>query len=80
MTNAEPIFWCVWNEGGGSPTVKHPDYGSARKEAQRLARAVPGQRFVVLAAAVAFQKRDLDETRFGGDGDPDWMLDQEIPF
>ena len=60
----EPLFWCVWCDGGGSPTVKHRDFVTARQEAQRLARANPGKRFVVLAAAVAYQKRDLDEVRF----------------
>lgn len=73
----QPQFWVVWNEGGGAPTVKHPDYASARREAQRLARAVPGQRFVVLAAAVSFIKRDLDETHYG---DSQWLDDREIPF
>jgi hypothetical protein len=73
----EPQFWVVWNEDGGSPTFKHPDYASARKEAQRLARIAPGQRFVVLAAAVSFVKRDLDETHYGSD---QWLMDQEIPF
>lgn len=64
MASHEPLFWCVWREDGGSPTVKHGDFRSARVEAQRLAYANPGERFVVLAAAVAFRKRDLDEVRF----------------
>ena len=79
MALSEPLFWCVWNEGGGSPTVKHSDYATARREAQRLARQHPGNRFVVLAAAVAFEKRDLDEVRYGHVADQ-WELDQEIPF
>lgn len=77
----EPLFWCVWNEGGGSPTVKHASYANARQEAQRLARAHPGSRFVVMAAAVAFVKRDVDEVRFTVAATPDWALDDaEIPF
>lgn len=71
----KPHFWCVWAEGGGSPTVKHNDFLSAKAEAQRLARMNPGQRFVVLAAAIAFQRRDLDEVRFDA-YDADW----EVPF
>lgn len=63
----ELLFWCVWNEGGGSPTYKHAEYSTASKEAQRLARANPGKRFVVLAAAVAYVVDDLRETRFSSD-------------
>lgn len=70
----EPLFWCVWADGGGTPTVKHSGYEDARREAQRLARNNPGQRFVVLAAAVAFVKRDVDEVRF----EPGLYMD--LPF
>lgn len=41
-------FWLVWNEVGGAPTLKHPTPQSARHEAERLARANPGQAFHVL--------------------------------
>lgn len=75
----EPLFWCVWCDGGGSPTVKHADFARAKAEAQRLARNNPGQRFVVLAAALAYQKRDLDEVSFVKDPH-DWTLDDEVPF
>lgn len=68
----EPMFWCVWCEGGGPPTVKHRGYAAAKAEAQRLARAHPGLRFVVLAATVGFLKADLIETRFEDEN--------EIPF
>lgn len=95
MPTAEPLFWCVWREGGGSPTVKHQSFAKAKSEAQRLARHCPGDRFVVLAAALAYQKRDLDEVRFqpgdvSGDdrarlqlglGRRPWAdMDDEIPF
>ena len=59
-----PPFWIVWREDGGTPTKKHKTFSKARDEAQRLARAIPGAHFIVMAAAVGFQKRDLDETRF----------------
>lgn len=75
--STEPLFWCVWCDGGGNPTVKHDDYQTARREAQRLARSNPGARFVVLAAAVAFEKRDLDEIRFSEDHDP---FGDGVPF
>jgi hypothetical protein len=77
----EPLFWCVWCDGGGSPTVKHREFDTAKREAQRLARMNPGQRFVVLAAALAYQKRDLDEIRFDQDR-PIWAddMDAEVPF
>lgn len=77
MASREPLFWCVWCEGGGDPTVKHPGYHDARAEAQRLARANPGKRFVVMAAAVAFVKRDLDEVQYAGGYE---LGEDEIPF
>lgn len=61
----EEQFWVVWCENGGAPTVKHPTFADAKREANRLARNVPGNRFVVLAAAYACAKTDLVETRFG---------------
>ena len=41
-------FWLVWNEMGHSPTVKHPDPHSAKREAARLASQNPGREFHVL--------------------------------
>jgi hypothetical protein len=73
----EPLFWCVWSEGGGSPTVKHAEFPRAKAEAQRLARQHPGKRFVVLAAALAYVKNDLAATRFH---QCDWQCDCDIPF
>lgn len=43
-------FWLVWNVGGGAPTHKHDTEQSAIYEAERLARANPGQQFAVLEA------------------------------
>jgi hypothetical protein len=80
----EPVFWCVWAENGGSPTVKHATFDNAKREAQRLARANPERRFVVLAAAVSFQKQEFVETRFSdnrAEHPSDCMcLDCELPF
>lgn len=41
-------FWFVWNEQRGLPTHKHWTPGEAKQEAERLARANPGQHFHVL--------------------------------
>lgn len=79
MRALEPSFWCVWSEDGGSPTVKHPDYPRAKREATRLARANPGKRFVVLAAAAAFVKDDVREVQFDLDRVA-YDVGEEIPF
>jgi hypothetical protein len=43
-------FWFVWNPRGRAPTYAHTTRQSAVTEAERLARANPGQPFVVLQA------------------------------
>lgn len=81
---AEPLFWVVWRDGGDSPSFKHRDFVSARAEAQRLARKHKGHRFVVLAAVLGYQHRDLDELRYqagGVDMTPAARdCDDDIPF
>ncbi len=47
-------FWMIHATGGGSSTVRHPTAGIAEHEAERLARANPGQEFVVLEARQSF--------------------------
>lgn len=49
MATEAKRFWVVWNENGRAPVVKHPTQDSAEREALRLARGNPGQRFHVLA-------------------------------
>lgn len=46
------LFWMVWCERGGTsaPTVKHHSRSDAVKEAERLARLNPGNRFWILKA------------------------------
>lgn len=82
MKHFTPPFWLVWCEDGGAPTVKHEDFARARSEAQRLARLNPGKHFVVMAAAIGFAKRDLDETRFAFISEAADLAadDQDIPF
>lgn len=41
-------FWVVWNPDGINPQHRHPVECHARAEAERLARANPGQTFYVL--------------------------------
>lgn len=43
-------FWMVWNPSGRAPTARHATEAIAEAEAQRLARQVPGQIFIVLKA------------------------------
>lgn len=54
-------FWMVYGENRGSPTHRHSSFASAEREAQRLARAHPDNRFFVLAACAGFVKSDLHE-------------------
>ena len=41
-------FWLVWNPAGRPPLYRHESQLAATSEAERLARANPGQTFVVL--------------------------------
>lgn len=64
-------FWVVWCPTGGTPTVRHADERVARKEAERLARTNPGQKFHVLEAKEMCCHQSVAWTKV----DPDW-----IPF
>ena len=50
MQNVESEFWLVWNEHKKEfpPKFKHEYEKQAEAEAERLAKANPGQTFVVL--------------------------------
>lgn len=70
-TSEASPFWFVWNEQGHAPTHKHVTVESAKAEAERLARANPGERFTVLAAlgtcefdAVKWTQINHDEVPF----------------
>lgn len=74
-TQAEK-FWIVWCPTGAKPpSFRHPTFGAATTEADRLARENPGREFFVLGAessccAVSMQRVEyLDPTP-----------DPQIPF
>ncbi len=58
MSATKP-FWLVWNPDGNSPRFQHPTEQSARTEAERLARANPGNQFVVLESVAAYTRTDV---------------------
>lgn len=57
----QPAFWFVWNPDGRSPVFRHPSCDSALSEAKRLARAFPGQTFIILESVKAVRRDDLLE-------------------
>lgn len=57
-------FFLVWRDGGGSPVFKHESSQSAQREASRLARECPGQRFYVLAPISEHVKADVTVRHF----------------
>jgi hypothetical protein len=74
-------FFLVWAEDGGEPRRQHPDLPSAQREADRLARLHPGDRFFVLAPLCASRRSDIEREAFDvaselGAAD----LDDGIPF
>ena len=52
-------FWLVWREQGGAPKFKHHSHEAACCEAERLARANPGQRFYVMERVSSCIKADV---------------------
>lgn len=52
---SDGVFFMVWRQGGGVPTVQHPTLGLAEAEAERLARANPGREFFVLMARTSYK-------------------------
>ncbi len=54
------LFWLIWNERGGPPTVKHATKSEARAEAERLARMNPGQTFHLLQLVGTCRRVDVE--------------------
>ena len=54
-------FWMVVGDGN-SPKVRHPDYDTAKREAQRLAAAHPGIEFYVLEARDKYTQVEIKHT------------------
>lgn len=52
-------FWVVWNPQGHSPTFRHDTEISAYEEAERLARLIPGQEFIVLGSVASCRKNEV---------------------
>lgn len=72
MIGVRKQFWMVL--GTGQPTFRHPSFDSAKAEAERLARAVPGSEFVVLESVGSVVKSDVSWFHH----DPD--SENDIPF
>jgi hypothetical protein len=51
----EDKFWLVWSPTCATPTSdRHPSFGSAVVEAERLAQANPGHEIFVLGAEMSY--------------------------
>lgn len=62
MQHREP-FWLVWNpEGYNPPQCKHNTEEGATREAERLARANPGQTFIVMESVGALVADNIQRT------------------
>ena len=57
MTRAP--FFLVWAEDGGEPRCKQPDLPTAQREADRLARLNPGDRFFVMIPVCSSRRSDI---------------------
>lgn len=79
--SAPDRFWMVYGAGQGAPTARHKTFTSAKQEAHRLARLVPGVRFFILETVGAVEKIDVQFTPLRPDYEPDvYDADKDIPF
>jgi hypothetical protein len=68
----DQAFWFVWNVNGNAPRYQHASPTSAVTEAERLARANPGETFVVLQSVCARCVNDMQKI--------DLRPSDDIPF
>lgn len=57
LVSEKPTFWFVWTKTGRIPRFTHHTEEAARREADRLARANPGKKYIVLQAIEKVQWR-----------------------
>jgi hypothetical protein len=74
MTMREELFWMVYGINQGAPAVRDDTYQSAVREAERLARVVPGVKFYVLKSVARAVKVDVETIQIGTD------TDDQLPF
>lgn len=63
-------FWLVWRDNGPQPTMKHKTLESAKQEAERLARTVPGAVFYVVQPVSSATKNDVLVVEYDADHIP----------
>lgn len=68
------LFWLVWREGGGVPTYKHVTLSNAMREAERLAKSLPGDTFYVMELKCSVIKQEVQWQY------PDYVDADEIPY
>lgn len=73
-------FWMVWNVGGNPPRHQHSYEHEAITEAERLARAHPGEAFVVLEAIHARKVSDMRSLNFRKQAQEGYVGEDDIPF
>lgn len=66
MNEQRAPFWMVWAPTGGTPVVQHATEALAIAEAERLARARPGQEFIVLKSLTARKMDSMVRISFKG--------------
>ena len=71
-------FWMVWGSGQQAPTYQHESLASAILEAERLARTLMPNTFIVLEAVAAVMKSDVAWERY--EEDDDQLTSGEVPF
>ncbi|MGF6936827.1 hypothetical protein OKW41_005989 [Paraburkholderia sp. UCT70] len=67
MKTQEDKFWLVWSPTCATPMGdRHPSFGSAAAEAERLAQANPGREFFVLGAEMSYSAIAMQRVEYFG--------------